>query len=121
MTANMGCSVSSPTNVCSDTINSGRCLGRARGPDSFATYVLGKPDAGNPRVRFDEGRELADAPRSDPAYSTPFGYCSEALGTDVAAGGEDVAVRGDFGGGGGFAEAGDVGVSGYHVRGDRCS
>ncbi len=30
------------------------------------------------------------------------------LGTDVAAGREDVAVRGDFGGGGGFAEAGDV-------------
>ena len=33
------------------------------------------------------------------------------LGADGAAGGEDVAVRGDFGGGGGFAEAGDVGVS----------
>ena len=32
------------------------------------------------------------------------------LGADVAAGREDVAVRGDFGGGGGFAEAGDVGV-----------
>ena len=34
------------------------------------------------------------------------------LGADVAAGGEDVAVRGDFGGGGGFAEAGDVSVRG---------
>ena len=32
------------------------------------------------------------------------------LGADVAAGREDVAVRGDFGGGGGFAEAGDVRV-----------
>jgi hypothetical protein len=32
------------------------------------------------------------------------------LGADVAAGREDVAVRGDFGGGGGFAEAGEVGV-----------
>jgi hypothetical protein len=32
------------------------------------------------------------------------------LGADVAAGREDVAVRGDLGGGGGFAEAGDVGV-----------
>jgi hypothetical protein len=32
------------------------------------------------------------------------------LGADVAAGREDVAVRGDFGGGGGFAEAGDVGI-----------
>ena len=30
------------------------------------------------------------------------------LGADVAARGEDVAVGGDFGGGGGFAEAGDV-------------
>ena len=30
------------------------------------------------------------------------------LGADVAAGRKDVAVRGDFGGGGGFAEAGDV-------------
>jgi len=30
------------------------------------------------------------------------------LGADVAAGREDVAVRGDFGGGGGFAEASDV-------------
>ena len=30
------------------------------------------------------------------------------LGADVAAGGEDVAVGGDFCGGGGFAEAGDV-------------
>jgi hypothetical protein len=30
------------------------------------------------------------------------------LGADVAAGREDVAVRGDFGGGGGFAEAGEV-------------
>jgi hypothetical protein len=34
------------------------------------------------------------------------------LGADVAAGREDVAVRGDFGGGGGFAEAGDVLVGG---------
>jgi len=31
----------------------------------------GKPDAGNPPVRFDEGRELPDLPRSAPAYSTP--------------------------------------------------
>ncbi len=37
MTARMGCSVSSPTNVCSDTINAGRFLGRARGADRFAT------------------------------------------------------------------------------------
>ncbi len=71
MTAPMGCSVSSPTNVCSDNINSGRFLGRAPGADSFATYVPGKPDAGNPPVRFDEGRELADSPRPAPAYSTP--------------------------------------------------
>ena len=35
---------------------------------------LGKPDAGNPPVRFDEGRELADSPRPAPAYSTPFGW-----------------------------------------------
>lgn len=34
------------------------------------------------------------------------------LGTNVAAGGEDVAVRGDFGGGGGFAEAGNVRIRG---------
>lgn len=33
---------------------------------------LGKPDAGKPPVRFDEGRELADSPRSAPAYSTVF-------------------------------------------------
>ena len=32
------------------------------------------------------------------------------LGADVAAGGEDVAVRGDFGGGGGFAEARRIGI-----------
>ena len=32
------------------------------------------------------------------------------LGADAAAGREDVAVRGDFGGGGGFAETGNVGV-----------
>ena len=43
-----------------------RCWGErlaqflSRGADSFATYVLGKRDAGNPPVRFDEGRELAD-------------------------------------------------------------
>jgi len=36
---------------------------------------------------------------------------SRFLGADVAAGSEEVAVRGDFGGGGGFAEAGDVGVA----------
>ena len=30
------------------------------------------------------------------------------LGTDVAAGRQNVAVRGDFSGGGGFAEAGDL-------------
>ena len=34
------------------------------------------------------------------------------LGTDIATGREDVAVRGDFGGGGGFAEARDVTVAG---------
>ncbi len=72
MTASMGCSVSSPTSVCSDNINSGRFLRRVRGADSFATYVLGKPDAVDPPVRFDEGRELADLPRSAPAYSTPL-------------------------------------------------
>jgi hypothetical protein len=71
MTARMGCSVSSATNVCSDNIKSGRFLGRALGADSFATYVPGKPDAGNSPVRFDEGRELADSPRPAPAYSTP--------------------------------------------------
>ena len=75
MTARMGYSVSSPTNVCSDNINSGRFLGRARGADSFATYVLGKPDAGNPPVRFDEGREPADSPRPATAYSTPRSSC----------------------------------------------
>ena len=32
------------------------------------------------------------------------------LRADVAAGREDVAVRGDLGGGGGFAEAGEVSV-----------
>lgn len=42
------------------------------GADSFATYVLGKPDAGKPPVRFDEGRQLADLPRLAAAYSTPF-------------------------------------------------
>ena len=34
------------------------------------------------------------------------------IGTDVAARRDDVAVRVDFGGGGGFAEAGDVGEMG---------
>ncbi|MEN9632525.1 MAG: hypothetical protein RL077_929 [Verrucomicrobiota bacterium] len=71
---------SSPTNVCSDNINFGRLLGRARGADSFATYVLGKPDAGNPPVRFDEGREPADSPRAAPAYSTPFGSARNVVG-----------------------------------------
>ena len=33
------------------------------------------------------------------------------LGADVAAGREDVAVRGDFGGGGGFAEASYIGIN----------
>jgi hypothetical protein len=70
MTARMGCSVSSPTNVCSDNINAGRFLGRAPGADSFATYIPGKPDAGNPPVRFDEGREPADSPRAAHAYPT---------------------------------------------------
>ena len=37
MTARMGCSVSSPPNVCSDTINAGRCLGLAPGAERFAT------------------------------------------------------------------------------------
>ena len=32
------------------------------------------------------------------------------LGADVAAGREDVAVRGDLGRGGGFAETGDIGI-----------
>ena len=32
------------------------------------------------------------------------------LGPDIAAGGEDVAVRGDLGSGGGFAEAGNISV-----------
>ena len=35
-----------------------------------------------------------------------FAVVFDFLGADVAAGREDVAVRGDFGGGGGFAEAG---------------
>jgi hypothetical protein len=34
------------------------------------------------------------------------------LGTNIAARREDVAVRGDFGGGGGFAEAGNVRIRG---------
>ena len=71
MTARMGCSVSSPTNVCSDNINAGRFLGRAPGADRFATYIPGKPDAGNPPVRFDEGREPAGSPRAAYAYPTP--------------------------------------------------
>ena len=37
-----------------------------------------------------------------------FAVVCDFLGTDVAAGREDVAVRGDLGGGGGLAEAGDV-------------
>ena len=45
---------------------------RSKTADSFATYVPGKPDAGNPPVRFDEGREPADPPRAAPAYSTPL-------------------------------------------------
>ena len=40
------------------------------------------------------------------------------LGADVAAGREDVAVRGDLGGGGGFAEAGEVRIRGRSVTGD---
>ena len=39
------------------------------------------------------------------------------LGTDVAAGREDVAVRGDFGGGGGFAEAGNIVILAQRRRG----
>ena len=75
----MATSVSSMTRACSGNINSGLFLCRAHGADSFATYVLGKPDAVNPPVRFDEGRELADSPRSVPAYSTPVGSAPKPL------------------------------------------
>jgi hypothetical protein len=34
----------------------GPCRQIVRAVDSFTAYVLGKPDAGNPPVRFDEGR-----------------------------------------------------------------
>jgi len=40
-----------------------------------------------------------------------FAVVLDRFSADVAAGREDVAMRGNFGGGGGFAEAGDVGVS----------
>ena len=40
-----------------------------------------------------------------------FTVVLDRLGTNIAARGEDMAVRGDLGGGGGFAEAGDVGVA----------
>ena len=46
-----------------------------------------------------------------------FAVVCDFLGTDVAAGREDVAVRGDLGGGGGFAEAGDVGILTQRRRG----
>ena len=39
------------------------------------------------------------------------------LGADVATGREDVAMCGDFGGGGGFAEAGHIGVFGWSYGG----
>ena len=39
-----------------------------------------------------------------------FAVVLDLLGPDVAAGREHVSVRGDLGGGGGFAEAGHIGI-----------
>ena len=55
-------------------------------------------------VQFgDEARQL---------FLEGFAVVFDFLSTDIAAGREDVAMRSDVGDGGGFAEAGDVGITG---------
>ena len=66
-------------------------------------------DGGFEHVGLGEvGVQLGDEARH--LFLEGFAVVFDFLGPDVAAGREDVAVRGDCGGGGRWAEAGDVGI-----------